>query len=753
MNHSSHPIHNLINHLGSNSPSIQEALPRLSDILSQNGKLSTTSSPSTSTYLSNSNDSSSSKPSRPKYKRSRDGCLTCRKRKVKCDMVTPTCLKCTSLGRECVFPNPNSPHTNKRRKTNNITSNNTHDNSNDTNDNIQNHLSSSSYNQHQSSLPHFNPYLNPQLSLKRLENLLGHKLLCQLIQSAPDIKHDNNFVKLEPSQPSNSLNLNNSEYMPKDYDTGSNSTLTILPPPPLNLPSSTSNDNLYEQPSSRVLQPGIDQPNLINSNSLSAVSIPFSSLTNNLLNPSSPFTSEYASFLSSTPLFNSPSPILNDELTSMTPTNIPTLMSPDILSNSSNSLIQSNNQSRQLLHNFLNQSKKLLCAINEPNNPFLALSIPLVLHSNQSAITYGVLAISATHMHFIRQKQGLDSNQELNLSKQLKNMALKQVMMPLIDENASQDIDMSLLAFIAVLKYDVLSASKDWRNSMNVALALIKKLGGPSNMLKSNTFSKRSFLIRKIFLEELTAHEVFACLTTGDTPQLIGNSNQRWWFDMKKEVIDDENYEESFENSYGMSRHMLDIIARSCKLYSQRKVFEAPIPFDDIEFENLKIMLGPQLSMTLQSLRSKTFELYNELETMAKEAVPCKHQRVHCGDLIYRRTLMIFLSREIFNIPIENPDIQAAARAVLELCSEATSVMGMAVMLIWALIISGVQMYKAEDRSWLLSIFKSCRDSYCSDLDCAEKIVKECWFRFDNNHPASDWRSVAKDLRIDVMML
>ena len=163
MNHSSHPIHNLINHLGSNSPSIQEALPRLSDILSQNGKLSTTSSPSTSTYLSNSNDSSSCKPSRPKYKRSRDGCLTCRKRKVKCDMVTPTCLKCTSLGRECVFPNPNSPHTNKRRKTNNISSTNTHDNCNDTNDDIQNHLSSS-YNQHQSSLPHFNPYLNPQLS-------------------------------------------------------------------------------------------------------------------------------------------------------------------------------------------------------------------------------------------------------------------------------------------------------------------------------------------------------------------------------------------------------------------------------------------------------------------------------------------------------------------------------------------------------------------------------------------------------------
>lgn len=363
--------------------------------------------------------------------------------------------------------------------------------------------------------------------------------------------------------------------------------------------------------------------------------------------PNSPLTNEYASFLSSTPFFTPPSPALNQDTsadnneyiynrpsppTASPPTTLPPIMCEGLYTNN---IINANPQSRQLLHNFLSQSKKLLCAINEPKNPFLALSIPLVLNTNQSAITYGILAISATHMHFIRQKQGLDANQELQLSKQLKNMALKQVMMPLMSDSSSQDIDMSLLAFIAVLKYDVLSASQDWRQTMNVALALVTKLGGPPAMLgldKKRQFvddvTKKSLLIRRTFLEELTAHEVFACLTTGDTPQLIGDDKSSWWFEMQSNQNFIDNNYESFERSYGMSREMLDIIARSCRLHSQRQSLNLPIPIDDNEAEGLKGVLPIETLGTMQLLRSKTFAMYSELENMTKQSVVLRHQRV-----------------------------------------------------------------------------------------------------------------------------
>ncbi|KAF8544385.1 hypothetical protein BDD12DRAFT_816091 [Trichophaea hybrida] len=38
---------------------------------------------------------------KPGYKRSRAGCLTCRKRKVKCDEDSPVCKNCTRLRRTC----------------------------------------------------------------------------------------------------------------------------------------------------------------------------------------------------------------------------------------------------------------------------------------------------------------------------------------------------------------------------------------------------------------------------------------------------------------------------------------------------------------------------------------------------------------------------------------------------------------------------------------------------------------------------
>ncbi|CDO77328.1 hypothetical protein BN946_scf184775.g19 [Trametes cinnabarina] len=41
---------------------------------------------------------------RPKYTRSKTGCLTCRGKKIKCDETKPTCLRCSHGQRECTWP-------------------------------------------------------------------------------------------------------------------------------------------------------------------------------------------------------------------------------------------------------------------------------------------------------------------------------------------------------------------------------------------------------------------------------------------------------------------------------------------------------------------------------------------------------------------------------------------------------------------------------------------------------------------------
>ncbi|KAH8119274.1 hypothetical protein DFH11DRAFT_1564031 [Phellopilus nigrolimitatus] len=43
---------------------------------------------------------------RPKYTRSKTGCLTCRAKKIKCDETRPKCQRCGSGQRECTWPDP-----------------------------------------------------------------------------------------------------------------------------------------------------------------------------------------------------------------------------------------------------------------------------------------------------------------------------------------------------------------------------------------------------------------------------------------------------------------------------------------------------------------------------------------------------------------------------------------------------------------------------------------------------------------------
>ncbi|KAI5123697.1 hypothetical protein M0805_001724 [Coniferiporia weirii] len=43
---------------------------------------------------------------RPKYTRSKTGCLTCRGKKIKCDETKPKCQRCAHGQRECTWPDP-----------------------------------------------------------------------------------------------------------------------------------------------------------------------------------------------------------------------------------------------------------------------------------------------------------------------------------------------------------------------------------------------------------------------------------------------------------------------------------------------------------------------------------------------------------------------------------------------------------------------------------------------------------------------
>lgn len=48
--------------------------------------------------------------SRPQYRRSRNGCLTCKRRKVRCSEKRPRCYHCDRLSLECLWKDSEPPH-------------------------------------------------------------------------------------------------------------------------------------------------------------------------------------------------------------------------------------------------------------------------------------------------------------------------------------------------------------------------------------------------------------------------------------------------------------------------------------------------------------------------------------------------------------------------------------------------------------------------------------------------------------------
>ncbi|KAK9458727.1 uncharacterized protein V1516DRAFT_116717 [Lipomyces oligophaga] len=54
-------------------------------------------------------------PLQPSHRRTRSGCYTCRKRRVKCDETRPICNRCKKGQRECLFPAPRSTLSKRQR--------------------------------------------------------------------------------------------------------------------------------------------------------------------------------------------------------------------------------------------------------------------------------------------------------------------------------------------------------------------------------------------------------------------------------------------------------------------------------------------------------------------------------------------------------------------------------------------------------------------------------------------------------------
>ena len=104
-----------------------------------------------------------------------------------------------------------------------------------------------------------------------------------------------------------------------------------------------------------------------------------------------------------------------------------------------------------------------------------------------------------------------------------------------------------------------MSGDDAWHTYMRTALELIKRLGGPEQLLSSAGTLNMS--PTRFVLEQIAIRDVMGCLTTGQEPTLFGHPISPWFFVVEKYSQGDAEWE-SVERMFGMSRKMVDFVAR-----------------------------------------------------------------------------------------------------------------------------------------------------------------------------------------------
>ncbi|WWC67750.1 uncharacterized protein I206_101662 [Kwoniella pini CBS 10737] len=420
---------------------------------------------------------------------------------------------------------------------------------------------------------------------------------------------------------------------------------------------------------------------------------------------------------------------------------------------------------RTLFHHYCNTASKILITMgNIGPNPLLTLCTPVKLLDTNSAASAAIRMsmLSTAIAHFIHEtnsllKQSNSSNLGLSynlglegmgvgqwermklkmkeMSNKFKKASLSNITLAASSEKSPDQVDSILAACTLLCIRDVISADPTWRDNLEFALNLITKKGGPQVMLQGSEYT----FTRRYLLENLATHDVFASFITGKEPSMLGNYDS-WWFD-SVETSQTRWEWESVERSFGISRAMVDLVARIAVLDSQKRRLGLSLKGGSDEMWDVG-----------QHFERESHCLLLELDIWGNSlnALP-QHVRVTCGDYIYKYMAVVFILADILEQPTSTPRIIKSIDHILELISEA-SAMRMSVMLIWPLLIAGVFSLPAK-RQKVVELFAALSDDYCEDLEVAKELLDEQWRMVDSGQGKQPWDAIMKKLGKYVLLI
>ena len=90
-------------------------------------------------------------------------------------------------------------------------------------------------------------------------------------------------------------------------------------------------------------------------------------------------------------------------------------------------------------------------------------------------------------------------------------------------------------------------------------MAFVDRLGGAEALMKGGDQTRMSSF--RFFLEQLATRDVFGCMITELPPSILSTAFSPWFFEAEAWSRGDDEWE-SVERMFGISRGMVDVLAR-----------------------------------------------------------------------------------------------------------------------------------------------------------------------------------------------
>ncbi|WWD01469.1 hypothetical protein V866_008413 [Kwoniella sp. B9012] len=291
-----------------------------------------------------------------------------------------------------------------------------------------------------------------------------------------------------------------------------------------------------------------------------------------------------------------------------------------------------------------------------------------------------------------------------------------------------EEISILLLSStVSIIISQALNGGTLWQEAYATALTIIGARGGPLRMLESAQRRSNEEIMRvRTLLENLVIVDVCWCLASGSAPTLMTEAFAPWWFDFV------ESDEDTVHNSYGVDRGVIEMLNRVNILVHERKL--------------LTTALDPTyLQQHLEKVHDLMLELSVWENDLQKDAGSGRPARVALGNTVLVHTIKIVIHVDLLDHPHSHSEVQASAEIAIGNLGRSSAGSAVVALLLPA-IISGSMMFKEEGRDRIRKAIMELRSTtaFAFDVEEALGMLNKLYALRDQGQVDPPWREVMK---------